>query len=458
MKRIAFLSFDWDYEIISEYYLGLQDHVRNRTDVQVVIFNAFGYYYARHKPKESSFEIFSLCHLEDYDGFLIQGNRAWPPPLRQEIVDKATALGKPVISINYDLKGAHSVGTNNYQEEYELVNRVLRDRSCKRPAFVNGLKTSVEARARMRGFRYACALHGIHNPRVYQANWQLESGIAAAKKMLRSGDELPDAVFCCNDDLAVGVQQTLLEAGIRVPEDVMVTGFDNRKVRMQVQPHVTTIDRDYRTIAATALTFILRLIDGRKLPNDVFSPARHILTESCGYEAQQEVVPGADEEPEDVLEQFYGLLSDFQSAIMDAEELYTVLENCERFAQGIDCENAYLMLNDDYLNSTVTNEATTFGPISHLAARAGTGITRSCDPNHVYETFDTRRLIPTGAPADRPIYTVSALRHNDACIGMVVTEGVPVAMRHGFIAFFLNMLSGGIDAVRNREILRDAGM
>lgn len=145
MKRIAFLSFDWDYKIVSEYYLGLQKHLAKRRGVQVVIFNAFGNYYASHLPKQSTFEIFSLYDPTDYDGLLIQGNRTWPPELRQKVVDKTVAAGKPVVSINYDLEGALTVGTNNYREEYELVLRVLRDHHCTKPAFVNGLKTSVEA-------------------------------------------------------------------------------------------------------------------------------------------------------------------------------------------------------------------------------------------------------------------------------------------------------------------------
>ena len=456
MKRIAFLSFDWDYEIISEYYLGLQDHLKDLDDVQVVIFNAFGYYYARHKPKASSFEIFSLCNIEEYDGFLIQGNRGWPPALRQEIVNKAVALGKPVVSINYDLVGAHSVGTNNYQEEFELVHRVLSDRGCERPAFVNGLKTSVEATARVQGYQYACAQHGIANAAVYQANWQMESGMAAAKKMLRRPNDMPDVVFCCNDDLALGVQKTLQEAGLRVPEDVMITGFDNRKVRLQAIPHITTIDRDYRTITKTALDVIVELIDGAKLPEKLYSPARHILTESCGYLSKEAAAAGdvAAAVGVNSHQRFYEVLSDFQCAVMDAMELYTVFENCERFARELDCPNAYVALNDDFLCSRMPGERILYGDESHLVARAGNGITLACDNDHVYLSYETREILPSAAPFDCPVYTISPLRHNDACVGMVVTEGVPSIMSRGFLAFFLNMLSQAIDAVHNIELLR----
>ena len=454
MKRIALLSFNWDYEIITEYYYGLQERLKEFEDVQVIIFNAFGYFYARHTPKESSFKVFSLCELERYDGFLIQGNRAWPPEVRQQIVNKAVALHKPVVSINYDLLGAHSVGTDNYHEEYELISRILREHDFKKPAFVNGLKTSVEARARARAFNDACAQFDIQDVRFYQANWQSEAGIVAANKMLRKAHDLPDVVFCCNDDLAVAVQQTLQKAGVRVPEDVMITGFDNRKVGIQATPRITTIDRDYRTIAVTALDTILQLIDGKDLPAKVYSPGKHILAESCGYASSDFVTAEEQQSQEASLLSFYEKLADFQATVMDAEMLFTVFEDCEQFVRELGWPNLFLTLNDDYLRSKLPNGAKSYGQVSHLVALGRRSNTLRCNANHVYASFNSRQILPREAPLEKPIYTVCPLRHNDTCMGTLVTEGVPPIMHHGLLAFYLTMLSGAIDAVKNSETLR----
>ena len=454
MKRVAFLSFDWDYEIVSEYYLGIQDHLVDRDDLQVVIFSAFGHYYASHKPDASTFEVFSLCTLEDYDGFLIQGNRTWPPEIRQQLIDKAVELGKPVVSINYDLTGAHSVGTNNYMEEYGLVYRVLYDTDRKKPAFVNGLKTSAEAQARAQGYRDACARLGINDARFYQANWQLDAGVVTAKKMLRKRDDLPDAIFCCNDDLAVGVMETLQDAGIRVPEDVVITGFDNREINQRVSPHITTIDRDYRTIAATALRTIEELMDGAEVPDQVFSPAKHVLAASCGYPA----VPDSERihalyETNNSLRRFFEVLGRFQFAILSTESLYAILENCELFSREIDCPNVFLSLNERYIDPKSTSDAQTYGPISRLVARKIRSAS-ACDGNHVYARYETSRILPSDTPLDQPIYTICPLRYNETIIGYIVIEGVPTVMRYGFVAFVLTMLSAAIENARKGMLLK----
>lgn len=451
MKRVAFLSFDWDYKIISEYYFGLQERLAAHRDVQLVIFNAFERYYSSLRPKESSFQVLSLCDLEKYDGFLIQGNRSWPPALRQRVVEDAVALGKPIVSINYDLAGAHTVGTDNYQAEYDLIERVLSDHGCHKPAFVNGLRTSGEAQARAQAFRDACEHHGIKDVRFYQANWQKEAGIATADKLLRQPHDLPDVVFCCNDDLALGVQETLLAAGVRVPEDVMVTGFDNRVISREATPRITTIDRDYRTIAATALDTILDLLDGADLPMSVASPVRHILSESCGYPTIDE-----REASDDGLEVFYTALMDFQSAAFDADSLYGVLECCERFLPRLGCANTFVSLNSLYRDAHDTRKANVYGPTSYLVAKSGQAVHLACDNDHIYAPYATKELLPSVTHFDGSLYLVSPLRHGETCIGTLVTEGVPLVERHGLLAFFLGILSGSIDIVKKTKLLREA--
>lgn len=165
--------------------------------------------------------MFRLCNIRKYDGFLIQGNQAWPPELRQKFVDDAVALNKPVVSINYELKGAHYVGTNNYEAMYGLVRKVIADRKCTKPLFVNGLESSIEAQDRARAYRDVCAKMNVPDPRFHQASWEIEEGKATARMLMRNLDDLPDVAFCCNDDLAVGLQETLQAHGVRVPKETL---------------------------------------------------------------------------------------------------------------------------------------------------------------------------------------------------------------------------------------------
>lgn len=457
MKRIAFLSFDWDYEIISRYYLGMQEYMRDRTDLQLVIFSAFGHYYVSHEPEEGSFQIFTLFNASKFDGMIIQGNRTWPPELRQQIVNRVVAQGKPVVSINYELEGAYYVGTNNYEAMYGLVSKVIKDWQCKKPLFVNGLATSVEAQARAQAYRDACAALGVEDARFHQANWQIEEGVATAELLLQHKDDLPDVAFCCNDDLAVGLTETLQKHGVRIPDDIMVSGFDNREISLGTNPRITTIDRDYFTIGQTAIRVLEELLAGGNPSRHTASPVRYVLAESCRYSTTPDEMIASDIYTLDnSLKQFYEVLSQFQSSVLSAGSFETIFSDCERYAQFIKCPNIYLCVNDRYLRFDADQSAEVYGPIMHLMGFYGNAIAKSCDLKHIYSSYLTEHLLPPEVPMDKSVYTVLPLRHNAACIGMVVTEGVSPIMRHGFLTFFLSLLSGSIESVQKKEMLKAA--
>lgn len=459
MRRVAFLSFDWDYEVVSEYYRGMQAYLADRSDVQLVIFSAFGHYYASYEPDAGSYEVFTLCNMEEYDGIILQGNRTWPPPMREQVAKRASVLGKPVVSINYELESAHYVGTNNYDAMYGLVHKVLTDRGCNKVAFVNGLATSVEAQARARAYVDACASLGVADARFYQANWQIEEGVATALRLLERADDLPEVVFCCNDDLAVGLQETLQEHGVRVPEDIMVTGFDNREISLRTMPRITTVDRDYFTLGQTALDTAIRLIDGEELPRKVWSAVRYIVSESCRYVVEQrESIVGELYTLDNSLKRFYEVVSRFQFSVLTSETIGEIMDVCEEYYLQMRCDNVYLCLNDRYLTYDADCDTATYGPVSHLMAMGGERPLGPCDSSHTYRTYLTEELLPRELGMDKPLYVVYPLRHGPQCIGMMVTEGLSPVMQHGFLTFFITMLSGSISSVRKNELLQAANM
>ena len=274
--------------------------------------------------------------------------------------------------------------------------------------------------------------------------------------MLRRRGDLPDVIFCANDDLALGVQETLVGAGVAVPDDVMITGFDNRTPSQQAQPRITTIDRDYRTVAATALDTIIRLIDGATLPKQVFSPARHVMAPSCGYPAELASERLSELfEYDDIMKRFYDVLSNFQYAVLGEDSRYAILENCERFGRGLDCTAAFLTLSDRYLDLGLTGDASTYGTTSHLAARCGRSLGLACDEKHLYAQFASKALLPAAASMTGSIYTVLPLRHRQLSIGTVICEGVPKIMHYGFLSFFLTVLSESIESARKSALLKE---
>lgn len=91
----------------------------------------------------------------------------------------------------------------------------------------------------------------------------LEAGHAAAAELL-SHPERPTAVFACNDLQALGVYQAAREAGLRIPEDLSVVGFDDLPVAALVHPPLTTVHQPLAEMAAAATELALALGRGEK--------------------------------------------------------------------------------------------------------------------------------------------------------------------------------------------------
>lgn len=113
----------------------------------------------------------------------------------------------------------------------------------RRIAFVNGPADTVPGRNRARGYRAALAECGLRfdEELVVTTDFSIDAGTAAAERLLRLGVR-PDAVFCANDQLALGVVRALHSHGLRIPETIAVAGMDNSSLAQAAWPPLTSVD------------------------------------------------------------------------------------------------------------------------------------------------------------------------------------------------------------------------
>jgi LacI family transcriptional regulator len=92
----------------------------------------------------------------------------------------------------------------------------------------------------MRGYRDALDKHNLSEDSLVKGDFTQKSGYQAGKKLLE-GEELPDAVFACNDYMAIGAMLAFQESGLHVPDDIAVAGFDNITSARYANPPLTTV-------------------------------------------------------------------------------------------------------------------------------------------------------------------------------------------------------------------------
>ncbi len=111
----------------------------------------------------------------------------------------------------------------------------------------------------------------------------MQSGEEAGEKLLADRGDLPDAVVCANDQMAIGVLQALARGGVRVPEQLAVTGFDDIFPGSLFDPSLTTVHQPMRLLGERACARLLDRIARPDLPTQVeLLPTELVLRTSCG--------------------------------------------------------------------------------------------------------------------------------------------------------------------------------
>lgn len=97
-------------------------------------------------------------------------------------------------------------------------------------------------------------------PPVLDATWDPRSGVALGREL--AADPRVTAVFCGNDEIAMGVMRGVAEAGLRVPEDLSVAGFDDHPLAELWSPPLTTVKQDFAGLGGRGFQLLLQAIDG----------------------------------------------------------------------------------------------------------------------------------------------------------------------------------------------------
>ena len=193
--------------------------------------------------------------------------------------------GVPVITFQRPVKGCINADFD-YGSAFEaMVKHIIEDHGASRLDMFGGFRDNPFSEDRIMIFKKVLDDHGIKTSTAnifYGDFWQAPA-FTEMNELLENGYELPDAIVCANDSMAIGVMDALKRHGKRIPEDVIVTGFDGIWQGQFNDPVLTTCELDYKQIPEQILKRIREWNDGIKNENDSFLiPYKPMHMQSCG--------------------------------------------------------------------------------------------------------------------------------------------------------------------------------
>ncbi len=157
-----------------------------------------------------------------------------------------------------------SVGFNNRKAMQVLADLVIA-KGHRRISMISGVVDGNDrAASRLAGIKDALVQHGLHSNdlKVIETSYEIESGAVAFATLMKS-DPRPTVVMCGNDVLAAGAVNKAKELGLRVPNDVSITGFDDIELAGILEPPLTTVHVPHREMGRVAGNELVNMIENR---------------------------------------------------------------------------------------------------------------------------------------------------------------------------------------------------
>ncbi|MDE7063689.1 MAG: substrate-binding domain-containing protein, partial [Lachnospiraceae bacterium] len=287
-KQIAVLmcaiSFDNQRKILE----GIMEQAKAH-DIKIFVFTCFINYNEVNVEKQGAFHIMEMPDYKLYDGIIVVKNTIQYSGIADYVIQKVRESGVPAVCIDEEVEGMHYVGISDYQSMRMVVEHVVKDHQKRKVCYVTGRVNNKEGTERLRAYEDTMreAVLPYDKEDIFCGDYALESGRRAAVYYIRERGIVPEAIICANDSMAIGVCSQLELMGYRVPEDIIVTGFDGDELAYCNLPPITTVNRNQFRLGFEAVDILMHADSMEQYQKRIVSTSMAVGN-SCGC---QETVP-----------------------------------------------------------------------------------------------------------------------------------------------------------------------
>ena len=409
--------------------------------------------------------ILELILSKRFDGFIYDRNTFYSEDIRTEIDKLLSRSGKPVMLLDYaEHKSFETTSADDSTAFEEITDHLINVHGHKRIYCLTGPRGNFGAEERLSGYKHSMKKHGLPFDKTfyeYGDYWHAAAD-SYADRIIKGELQRPEAIVCGNDIMAIRLADKFIAAGIRVPEDIAITGFDASEDGYSSEPSITSYSRPNFQLGAEALRRLYRIITGKicsRIPNEKGALR---LGASCGCQEDTSVRLKTRRSRK--------LLSDFENQLLYGDMLSDITNvlDLETFADRID-NYTYLIyklshfgiyLTRKYIGAT-QSDASFSGDLGFSTGDemqtilSKTAVKRNSVSG---EVFSSDELIPEySAERSYPVaYYISPLHYNNNFFGYTATSfgKVPFSFSNIFIQW-TNYVNVALEHIRIKSMMNN---
>lgn len=464
MKKIALITDGWKRYVTYAWVQGYRRYASQyHLDTDLYVFQSFGNFNTDEGYNSGEYNITRLPDLRTFDGIILDLSNVSDASLKESFLARVRESGVPAISLLEDLPGLYYSGLDNLTDFSILVEHLITEHGCRKLNYVSGSPRNQENQKRLLAYRKTLEKHGIlfEPERVIERSFEIKTGIRAFTEFQQK-DLLPEAFVCANDNIAVGVCLAAREAGFSIPEDFLVTGFDNEDKASYCNPRITTADFSKTEIMYHAMELLVDIWNGQTDRRCTYTQAVHIFQESC--RCMSECPPDRGQYiikrilSETRQSDMQNWMIDLNRFLLDCTSYTNLTSHMQMWLHEHQFGNLYLLMNPDifhlekvdilpeipddiYRCVGYPDKMTVVHPVSDTEAVIQLSIT------------DGHLLPDITRTGDQNIFVFAPLHFREREVGYVVLQNCDYLLDHQFLFKMLNSFRTALESLYNKLVL-----
>lgn len=302
-------------------------------------------------------KIYDLILADKFDGFIYDREAFYHKELTSYIDKLCQKIKKPIIVLenNNNNTNFKTLKLDEHEAFEKITDHMIEHHNCKKIYFLTGPKNQEISIKRLNGYISSMKKHNLYIDDSYciYGDFYKDAAVNLARQIADNQISKPDAILCANDHSAAFLCSELIHQGIKVPEDIAVTGYDGYENNLCQEVEITTYKRENFRYGAEAFRQIYRMITGSPCGSILYKRDNLIIRKSCGCITPTQLTP--KEKRQNTVDKNFEnklLYSDMLTDVCDSNSIEELMLNIGLYAYMINnVHNVLICLSEDYENA-----------------------------------------------------------------------------------------------------------
>lgn len=414
------------------------------------------------------YNIYNLPNFKEFDGVILLNSTIGADNILEVIVEKIKQSGIMAVGLERTDDSMLGICIDNKAAMREIVEHFVLVHKFTRLNIVTGPLSNGEAKDRLEAYKEI--LQEYHIPfeeeRTFEGNYLKDGGSRAIDAFIKSDLAFPQAIICSNDVTCIGAYEALEQRGMRVPEDVALSGFDDDFDAKYHVPSITSVSRNQEKMGYLACQKALDGIAFQQGQNLIVMPTKMKIRKSCGCHKMSHI------DNIDFRRKHYLQMGNLDRAIENLKNMSIDLNSVESFEDLIkymkifipqlSCEELYLYLCNDFADlsqeldifrDSIENESYLqegYGNHNYILIGYHEGEFIEQVPKGFHDLLKEMKIHNTS----NAVYIVSPIHFRNRCFGYCVIGNGAFPFQNPLFYSWLMTIGNAIETIRKQMLMK----